>query len=456
VKQLSDDLPPTRGPLLQAGQDHDAFQAEIGGYNLLVRHRPALVVGAVGAADVMAAVRFAAARGMPVAVQATGHGPSVPADGAVFISTRRMSGVRVDPVARTVRIEAGARWGQVVHEAAAHGLAPLNGSAPEVGAISYVLGGGVPILGRRFGYAADHVRQIDVVTADGELRQVSAEREPDLFWALRGSKGNHGAVVSLEMDLFPVARLYGGGMYFGAGAAGDVLRRYRAWVQTVPEQMGSSVLLITMPDIPAVPAPIRGRHVTHVRFAWSGPVEEGERWVRPFRELAPPLIDSTRDMPYREVGSIHNEPTAPVPFLARNTMLRALEEAAIEPLLALAGPDAAAPYLVELRHFGGALSRPPQVPNAVGRRDGAFCVYTGSVVEAGREDELRAAQGALHDRLRPWSTGGVCLNFLTGPEVTPEILRSGYLPADFDRLAALKRRYDPENVFRINHNISPR
>jgi FAD/FMN-containing dehydrogenase len=448
---MSDDIPRTRGPVLQPGQD--GFDAETSGYNLLVGHRPALVVGATGAADVIEAVRFAAARGMPVAVQATGHGPSVPADGAVFINTRRMTGVRVDAAAATVRIEAGVRGGQVVHEAAAHGLAPLNGSAPEVGAVSYVLAGGVAMLGRRFGYAADHVRKIDVVTADGQLRQVSVEREPDLFWALRGSRGNHGIVVSLEMDLFPVPRLYGGGIYFGADATADVLRLYRSWVATVPEEMGSSILLITMPDIPAVPAPLRGRYVSHVRFAWSGPVEDGERWVRPFRELARPLMDTVRDMPYREVGSIHHDPTAPVAFVARNSMLRELGEATVEALLEQSGPAAAPPYLLELRHFGGALSRPPRVANAIGRRDGAFCVYTGSVVTPGRHDELCAAQAMLHERLRPWSTGGVCLNFLTGPEITLEVLRSAYLPADFERLVTLKKRYDPHNVFRINHNI---
>jgi FAD/FMN-containing dehydrogenase len=448
---MSDDIPRARGPVLKPGQD--GFEAETSGYNLLVGHRPALVVGATGTADVIEAVRFAAARGLPVAVQATGHGPSVPADGAVFINTRRMTGVRVDAAAATVRIEAGVRGGQLVHEAAAHGLAPLNGSAPEVGAISYVLAGGVAMLGRRFGYAADHVRQIDVVTADAQLRQVSVEREPDLFWALRGSRGNHGIVVSLEMDLFNVPRLYGGGIYFGADATPDVLRLYRSWVATVPEEMGSSILLIAMPDIPAVPAPLRGRYVCHVRFAWSGPVEDGERWVRPFRELARPLMDTVRDMPYREVGSIHNDPTAAVAFVARHTMLRELGEATVEALLEQAGPSAAPPYLLELRHFGGALSRPPRVANAIGRRDGAFCVYTGSVVTPGRRDELEAAQARLHERLRPWSTGGVCLNFLTGPDITLDVLRSAYLPADFERLVTLKKRYDPQNVFRINHNI---
>jgi hypothetical protein len=450
---MNDDLPHIRGPVLHPSQE--GFDGETSGYNLLLRHQPALVVGATGPADVMAAVRFSAERRMPVAVQATGHGPSVAADGAIFINTKRMTGVRIDPDANTVRVEAGVRWGQVVHEAAAHGLAPLNGSAPNVGAVSYVLGGGVPMLGRRFGYAADHVREIDVVTADGRLRQVSAEREPDLFWALLGSKGNHGVVVSLEMDLVPVARLYGGGMYFAGEAFADILHLYRAWAETVPEQMGSSVLLIKLPDIPDVPEPIRGRHVIHVRFAWSGPIEEGERWVHPFRDVGRPLIDTVRDMPYREVGSIHDEPTVPVAFLSKNTMLRSLDNAAVDALLEVAGPGTDPQYLVEIRHFGAALSRAPSVSNAIGRRDAAFSLYSGSVVTPGRDDELRAAQAKLHERLRPWATGGVCLNFLTGPEVTTDELRSAYLPADFVRLAALKKRYDPENMFRINHNISP-
>jgi FAD/FMN-containing dehydrogenase len=446
-------LPQTRGPVFEPGAA--GFDAEISGYNLLVPHRPALVVGATGPADVLAAVRFAAERQLPVAVQATGHGPSVPADGAVFINTRRMTGVRVVPAERSARIEAGVRWGQVVHEAAAHGLAPLNGSSPEVGAISYVLGGGVPMLGRRFGYAADHVRQIDVITADGQLRHVSADCEPDLFWALRGGKGNHGIVVSLEIDLMPVDRLYGGGMYFSAEATADVLHAYREWVATVPEEMGSSLLLIQLPDLPAVPAAIRGRYVSHLRFAWSGPIAEGESWVRPFRDVARPLIDSVRDMPYREVGSIHHEPTTPVSFLGKNSLLGPLDEGAVKALLDVAGPAAAPPYLVELRHFGGALSRPARVPNAIGRRDAEFSLYSGSVVSPDSYASLRSAHETLHARLGPWGTGAVCVNFLSGPEVTTEVLRSAYLPADFERLVAIKKRYDPENMFRINHNIAP-
>lgn len=441
----------TVGPALRPGDD--GYDAEIVGYNRIVRHRPALVVGAAGVGDVVAAVRYARDHGLPVAVQATGHGVSVPADGAVFVSTWRMDGVDIDPARAVARVSAGVRSRALVPAAADHGLAPLNGSSPDVGVVSYTLSGGVPMLGRRYGYAADHVRALDVVTADGELRHVTADTEPDLFWALRGGRGTLGIVVSLETDLVPVTGLYGGGLWFGDAAVEPALRAYADWVAGVPDAMGSSVLLMRMPDVPGVDGALRGRFVAHVRIAWSGPLDEGEQWVRPLRAAAPTLLDTVAAMPYREVGTIHAEPTDPVPFHARNTMLARFDRDAVDALLGVAGPDSGAPYLVELRHFGGALARPPAVPNAVGRRDGAFCLYSGSVVGPGELDAHRAAHDGLHATMRPWATGGVCLNFLTGPDVTPDELASGYLPGDVERLAAVKRRHDPTNMFRIGHQL---
>ncbi len=347
------------------------------------------------------------------------------------------------------------RSGQLVHEAAAHGLAPLSGSAPEVGAVSYTLAGGVAMLGRRFGYASDHVRQLDVVTADGQLRQVSAKSDPDLFWAMRGAGANFGVVTSMEVELVPVDRLYGGGLYFPAEATAGVLHAYRVFVEQAPDEMGSSVLLFRLPDLPDLPEVLRGRYVSHVRIAWSGPVAEGERLVQPLRDVGPRLLDTVREMPYRAVGSIHHDPTAPVPFYGRNSALGALDRAAVEALLERAGPDAQASYFVELRHLGGALARTPGVPSAAGRRDALFSLYSGSRVAPGELDRLREAQEALHQALRPWGTGGVCLNFLVGPDVSAEVLRSAYQPADFARLGRLKAVYDPGNIFRINRNIAP-
>jgi FAD/FMN-containing dehydrogenase len=317
--------------------------------------------------------------------------------------------------------------------------------------VSYHLGGGIGMLGRSLGWAVDHVRALEVVTADGVLRRATATEETELFWALRGGgKGTLGVVVAIEIDLHAVARLYGGGMHFAAADAERVLATWADWTRTAPEAMGSSVLLIRMPDLPVLPDVLRGRYVVHVRFAFTGSAEEGERLVRPFRDLEP-VTDTVAEMPYSAVGSIHAEPTTPVPFHGRNTMLASLDAGAVAELLHHAGPDADAPYLVELRHMGGALARPGAVPSALARRDGEFVLYAGGVAEPDGAPDVRAALDQLVAALAPWGTGGVCVNFLSGPDVTASQLATGYLPADVERLAAVKRAVDPDDVFRTHH-----
>ncbi|WP_198652814.1 FAD-binding oxidoreductase [Actinocorallia populi] len=426
------------------------YDGERLGLNRAVGSRPAYVVGAAGERDVVDAVRSAGRRGLAVGVMATGHGPAVSADGAVLVNTRRMDGVAVDAAGATAWVEAGARWERVLARTAPHGLAPLNGSSPHVGAVGYTTGGGAGLLGRRFGFAADHVRRLRLVTADGRLRDVTAETDPDLFWAVRGGKDNFGLVVGMEIDLFPVPRLYGGGLYFPGEAAAEVLHAYSAWTRHAPEELASSVLLVRNPDLPSVPGPLRGRFVIHVRVAHSGDAAEGERLVRPLRDLGPTLLDTVRDMPYAQVGSIHHEPVAE-PYAAddRNLLLRDLTSDAVEVITAHAGPDA--PFVTELRHFGGAYARPPRVPNCVGGRDAAFSLFTGSTT---RPAALKRREDLL-TRMRPWSTGNTNLNLAGIQDTGPDRVAAAYTPADFDRLSALKARYDPENTFRINFNIPP-
>lgn len=431
------------------------YDTERRGYNLLVEHRPEVVVPAASVDDVIAAVRHAAAHGLGVAVQATGHGPSRSADGQVLITTSRLDGITIDPHARTARIEAGVRGGALVRAAAEHGLAPLNGSSPEVGAVSYHLGGGLGILGRSLGWAVDHVRAIEIVTAGEsghvELRRVTATQYPDLFWALRGGgKGTYGVVTAIEIDLHPITRLYGGAMHFAADTAERALAAWAEWTRTTPEAMSSSVLLIRMPDIPALPDSLRGRYLLHLRFAYTGSAEAGKRLVQPFRELGP-ITDTVTEMPYTAIGTIHAEPTTPVPFDARNTMLASLDTAAVTELLRHAGPDAGAPYLVELRHTGGALNRSGAVPSALARRDGQYVLYAGAAAEPAQLPALRAAFTRLFTAMNPWSTGGVCVNFLSGPDVTAADLATGYLPGDFDRLTTIKETVDPLDMFRTHH-----
>jgi FAD/FMN-containing dehydrogenase len=378
----------------------------------------------------------------------SGHGPSVPAsDDAVLIRTGRMDAVTVDPQRRTARIEGGARWGDVIAAATPHGLAPLNGSSPHVGVSGYTLGGGVGHLGRRFGFAADHVRSIELVTADGRLQRVTAESDSELFWALRGAGTNFGVTTAMEIDLFPVASLVGGELAFDADLAADVLHAYVDWAASVPETMSSSVLLLTYPDDPAVPPELAGHHVTHVRVAFSGDDEaEGRRWVEQLRGIGPRIVDTVRVMPYAEVGTITHEPTdEPVPAFDRNRLLRGIDH---DLATLLAAP---ADFLVELRHWGGALARPPAVPNSVTGRDAGWSLTAISDPDPAH----RSARDDLLAALDPWSTGTTYINFNGVEDTSPAAVARSYDPATFTRLQHLKSTHDPHNLFRTNFNIPP-
>ncbi|MBN3930682.1 FAD-binding oxidoreductase [Streptomyces verrucosisporus] len=426
--------------------DDPEYRTELAGFNRITQHRPSLVVAAVDPGDIVEAVRFAAAGDLPVGVQATGHGIAAPAEGGVLVGTRRMNSVRVDPAARIARVEAGARWHQVVSAAARHHLAPLNGSSHLVGVVGYTLGGGLGPLGRRYGYAADHVTRIEIVTADGLLRTVTADRNGDLFWALRGGKGSLGIVTALEFRLMPVRRLYGGGVYLPAESAAPLLETWREWTGTVPETMTSSVALLRLPDVPAVPEFLRGRPAVHLRIAFTGSAEEGERLVRPLRAVGPALADTVGEMPYSEVARIHQDPTEPLPYHERNIVLRDLDREALDTLLSVAGPQSpSTDLMVELRHLGGALGRPAAVPNAVGSRDGAFTLSTLS--PPGSPDRVLAPMAR-------WGTGRRYLNFLAGPD-TAGAAAECYTPDTYARLTRLKALYDPRNLFRTGHTVPP-
>lgn len=233
-----------RGPILPPGDE--GYDEELAGFPTAYRHRPAVLVGVDRAADVAAAVAFAAAHGLPVAVQATGHGISVAADGGVLISTRRMREVRIDAQERTAWFGAGAAWEQAVASAAPYELAPLSGSAAGAGAVSYTLGGGIGLLARQFGYAADQVRGTEVVTADGASRYVTSQSDPELFWALRGAGRNFGVATGFEVGLVPVERVFGGGLYFDGALVGAALRTYADWTATEPDELTSPVGLIPL------------------------------------------------------------------------------------------------------------------------------------------------------------------------------------------------------------------
>ncbi|MEU3854439.1 nuclear transport factor 2 family protein [Streptomyces sp. NPDC029554] len=441
------------GPVL--GPEDEGFAAECAPFNLAVSHRPRVVVGAATDADVQVAVRFAAQRRLPVAVMATGHQATLPADDAVLITTHRMAQVSIDPTSRTARVTAGARWQQVMDAATPFGLAPLNGSSPLVGVIGYTLGGGLsPTMGRAHGWAADHVTSLEVVTADGELRLVDATSDPDLFWALRGGKSNFGVVTAMEFALFPVDELWAGGLFFDGDDAAAVLHAYAQVTSEAPDELSSSIALLRLPALPGVPDFLAGRFAVHVRISCLGPAAEAARLVAPLRAAAPVLVDTLGPMPYASFAQIHNDPTDPAPFMERTAMLRSLSAEAVEELLAAAGPTADCPlHFVELRHLGGALARPAD--NAVGHRDAQFALW---VVGVGAPDAfapMNAYADGLLQRMRPWSTGGRYLNFMAAQDIAVSDVSAAYEEGDYRRLRSIKRRFDPHNLFRLNHNIPP-
>ena len=413
------------------------------GYQRLHPHRPDAIFPVTSAVEVEEAVRYADQHDLRVAVQAAGHGLAEGIDGGVLITTGDLNGVRVDPDRQTAWIEAGATWQDVAEATAPHGLAPLSGSFPGVGAISYTLGGGLGLMARRYGYAADHVRRIELVTADGVRR--NAEVDPDLFWALRGGGGNFGVVTGIEVDLFEVPTLFGGSLYFDFAKYPAVLEVWREWTRTVPDEVTSAVALVPLPDIPQVPEPIRGKHIAQVQLAILG--GGGEDLITPLRAIGESALDTVGRLPYLESGKIFAEPDRPDSFRSRNALLSDLDPDALATLPKLAGPDAPAMCVIGIRHLGGALSRQPEVPNAIGHRGASYSL---TVLSPGHDDVSELHRAVLE----PWRgvTIGRLLNFSAGP-LTDDEIRGAFDPADHRRLVELRNRYDAERRLAPNHEL---
>src|SRR4051812_41223429 len=289
------------------GGDEIQGLRELSEFITVADHAFVAVVRAENVADVAAAVRWATRRGLGVAVNATGHG-SRSYRGAVVVSTRRMTACSVDADARTATVDAGVRWEPVIAAAAAHGLAPLNGSSPTVGVVGYTLGGGVGALARQYGFAADHVRSFDLVTADGASVHVTPASHPDLYWAVLGAPGSFGVVTRLEFDLLPARQSYAGSLYYGGEQAGAVLDAFRTWTADVPDATTASIAFLPAAD--GLPSAARGG-VVQLRFAHVGDSETGAQVLAPLRGCPGVLADTVRDMPYAAVTDIFRDPPAP-------------------------------------------------------------------------------------------------------------------------------------------------
>src|SRR3712207_5550278 len=369
-----------------------------------------------------------------------------------------MRGVRVDPEAQTARVEAGALWADVVAEAQIFGLAGLRGSSSGVGVVGYTMGGGFAWLGRKYGFNSDSLREADVVTADGELLEVSAYEHPDLFWGLKGGGGNFGIVTSMEFALYPLPTVYGGNLFYPVERAPEVLELYSRWVETLPDEMTTAVAFMNIPPLPEIPEPLRGGSFISVRGCYCGdPPESGAELLRPWREFGEPQVDTFGIMPYEQMDMISMDPVDPIGAYTHSELLGELSPEAIDKLVQVAGVDSNSPLiLLELRQLGGALERPPSDLSPIGRRDSRFTMEgVGATPTPEVAQAVQAHLASVAEEMRPYETGATYVNFLELDGATPERVRAAYSLEDWERLVGLKDRYDPQNVFRFNRNIPP-
>ena len=399
---------------------------------------------------VRAVVGFAHHHQLSLAIQSSGHGPARAVRGAILVNLARLDDVQVDPQRRTARIAGGAKWQAVLDVVTPHGLAPLLGSTPDVSAVGYTLGGGLGWLARKYGTSADSVLAFELVTAYGELLRVTADEHPELFWALRGAGAGHlGVVTAMEIRLYPVAEVYGGTLYYPAAMAAEVMRRWRDWLPTVPEDLTSAVTLANFPDLEDVPEDLRDQSFVLVRGALDGPAEQGERLLAYWRDWREPVLDEFGALPFARIGEVSQDPLEPVPYEGTGLWLGSLDDDTISELVRVTFPEDAPPLIVqtELRHAGGAISRGSAYPAAYGNRDAAMLLELVGVTETAAEvAAVRAAIRGVARRIATDLTGGHYLNYVEGEDRRHGVVQ-GTPPGSYERLAALKAQIDPDNLF---------
>src|SRR3954449_11363385 len=418
---------------------------------------PAMIVRCAGVADVMRAVDFARSEDLIVAVRGGGH--SIPgfssSDGGVVIDLSAMRSVRVDPTYRTAVAQGGATWADLDHETQAFGLAVTGGLVSSTGIAGFTLGGGIGWLMRKHGLTADNLISADVVTADGRLVHARADENPGLFWGLRGGGGNFGIVTSFEYRLHPVGPVVmGGPVIYPGELAGDILRFYREWSKDAPDELTTLVSLATAPPAPFIPEQWHGKRVVIIPGVYAGPIEDGERAMRPLRELGEPVADLMGPLPYVAMQSLLDPlwvPGAHNYFKAG--WLRGLDDRAIDTLVAYHHDVSSPKSEIHVQHLGGAVARVPAGATAFGERSAPFLlnIIASTFTADGYDDAVGWAKG-LHGAIQPALTGGTYVNFLT--ETGGADVRAAY-GQRFDRLVALKDRYDPTNLFQLNQNIPP-
>jgi FAD/FMN-containing dehydrogenase len=445
-----------RGQLLRPGDPgYDDARAV---WNGMIDRRPALVVRCLGTADVVACVEFARASGLTLSVKGGGHNISGLAvcDEGLLLDMSHMRGVSVNATARTARAQAGCLLGDVDRETQLHGLAAPLGFVSTTGIAGLTLGGGFGYLTRRHGWTCDSVRSVELVTADARVVRVGEGTDEELLWALRGGGGNFGVVTEFEYRTYPVGpEVTGGGIAWPERDAPEVIEQYRAFMAAAPAEATCIAVLRRAPPAPWLPPAIHGQPIVALFACHIGPAGEGAKQLEPIKRHGSPVGDVIHPRSYVSQQSLLD---ATQPKGRRNywkseylpTLDRQLLELAMEQARQMPSPHGA----ILLFPIGGALNRLPGDYSAVGNRDAAWVLN----IMASWEDPAQDAPNiewarTTWQRMRSFSTGGTYINFLTEEEGEPRI-RAAY-GANYDRLVAIKRTWDPSNLFRTNKNIAP-
>jgi FAD/FMN-containing dehydrogenase len=426
-------------------------------WNGAIDRRPALIARCHSADDVVAALRHARERDLVVAVRSGGHGVAGLAvcDGGLVIDLSAMRAVAVDPAARTARAQAGALWGDVDGATQEHGLATVGGIVTHTGIAGLTLGGGIGWLMRRYGATVDNLLGADVVTADGEILRASEDEHPELFWGLRGGGGNFGVVTSFDYRLHAVGpTVLAGPIYYDLEDAPEVLRHYRDYIAEVPDELTTILNLRHAPPLDFLPAEVHGQPVVAVIVCYAGDVARGEELLAPLRRFGSPIVDAVAPRPYVELQQLFN-PAVPHGwhYYWKSWELPPLEDEAIDTIVEQAGKITSDRSYIIVFQLGGAVARGPDT--AFAQRDAAHDVNINAAWlpdDPEPERHVAWARGCF-DALEPLAGGRAYVNFL-GDEGADRV-RAAYGEERYARLVALKRTYDPTNVFRLNQNIDP-
>jgi FAD/FMN-containing dehydrogenase len=435
-----------RGELLRpSAPGYDAARKV---WNGMIDKRPALIARCAGVADVIAAVNFARTHNLLVSVRGGGHNITGNAvcDGGLMIDLSRMKSVRVDPLQRTARAEAGLTWGEYNHETQAFGLASTGGVVSTTGIAGLTLGGGLGWLMGKHGLSCDNLLSADMVTADGRLLTASAQEHPDLFWGLRGGGGNFGVVTSFEYRLHAVGPVLAGMVLHPMAKARDVLRFYREYARSAPDALTAFAALMTSPE---------GAPVVAIVVGYIGPLAEGERLVAPVRKFGSPMVDTIGPMSYVQLNTMFDAafPYGGLQRYWKSSFLKHLGDDVLEILIERAATMPSPMSMVGFFHVHGVASRVHPDETAFGLRDDQWDYDIISQWQDPGESERHIRwTRAFWTAVEPFATGEVYVNHLDAEEGTR--IRAAY-GKNYERLVALKNKYDPTNLFRLNQNIKP-